>query len=194
MLLWDDEAKMGFYPVANPVYDKSYWDKYVGYGNTPMGHAITASRVWFVSQYLKPDDMLLDVGIGSGDFIRARPHTHGQDVNPVALDWLAKAGVLGNYDTIDNYSFWDTLEHIPDAKGIVSKIKNYCFVSLPIFVDREHVLGSKHFRTDEHYWYWSQEGLVKWFNALGFELRDISHIESVLGREDIQSFAFQRVR
>jgi hypothetical protein len=191
-LLWDDTKMMGFYPVIDPVYGPDYWAKYEGYGKTPMGKAITACRAWFVGQCLKPDEQLLDVGIGSGDFVRSRPNTFGQDVNPVALAWLQGLDLLGNYDEIPNYSFWDTLEHILDAKGVVAKIKNYCFVSLPIFRDREHVLKSKHFRPDEHYWYWTEVGLINWFDEQGFALRRMTSIESVLGREDIMSYAFQR--
>ena len=67
-------------------------------------------------------------------------------------------------------------------------------MSIPIFEDGEHVLRSKHYRKDEHVWYFTARGLINVFADCGFDLVDMSRIETDIGREDIGSFAFKRVR
>jgi hypothetical protein len=55
------------------------------------------------------------------------------------------------------------------------------------------VLKSKHYRKDEHYWYFSKAGLIIFMDRLGWKLREVSDVETILGREGITSFAFRRV-
>jgi hypothetical protein len=55
------------------------------------------------------------------------------------------------------------------------------------------VLRSKHFRPQEHIWYFTREGLVNAMKACGFSLVAESDFETELGREDIGTFAFRRV-
>ncbi len=57
-----------------------------------------------------------------------------------------------------------------------------------------HAAGSRHFRRDEHYWYFTDAGLCVWMDRHGFQLRERDNIETLLGREDISSYAFERVR
>jgi hypothetical protein len=89
-------------------------------------------------------------------------------------------------------TLWDVLEHIPDYRPLLANVRQWLFVSLPIFRDAEHVLRSKHFRTDEHCWHFSRNGLVYAMKLCGFALVSESSFETDLGREDIGSFAFRR--
>jgi hypothetical protein len=77
-------------------------------------------------------------------------------------------------------------------QSLLANVREWVFLSLPIFRDAEHALGSKHFRPDEHCWYFSLEGLVFAMKTCGFELVTHSRIESELGREGIGTFAFKR--
>ena len=64
------------------------------------------------------------------------------------------------------------------------------FVSIPVFKDMPHVLRSKHFRPDEHYWYFTGLGFVLYMLRHGFHLIAVDDFETRIGREDIMSFAF----
>jgi len=90
-------------------------------------------------------------------------------------------------------TLWDVLEHIPNYQLLLANVREWLFVSLPIFRDAEHVLRSKHFRPTEHCWYFTRDGLVYAMKQCGFELVAESTFETDLGREDIGTFAFQRV-
>ena len=71
-------------------------------------------------------------------------------------------------------------------------MREWLFMSLPVFNDVDHVLRSKHFKPDEHFWYFTRDGLVAAMLMCGFKLVAESDVESELGREDIGTFAFRR--
>lgn len=195
-LVWMPELGAGFYPVDTNTspYNAEYFEKYKGYDDTPMGRAITRARQVLVDEVCGPDTEVLDVGIGSGQFVRLRPHTFGYDVNPVGRSWLESSGFWADlferqYDAV---TFWDSLEHIKDIGSAVDQARRYLFVSMPIYEDCAHVLRSKHYRPDEHFWYFTRDGLVMFMDRQGFDLVRESWVEVALGREDIGSFAFAR--
>ena len=192
-LVWLPERGMGFYPVIEQPYDQAYWDKYVGYADTDLGRELTQSRINLVNSYTKAE--VVDVGIGCGDFIMSRPvNTYGFDINPVGVAWLKERGLWRDPtgEIVFAVSFWDVLEHIPDPAAILDNVERFVFVSLPLFTGPEHVLGSKHFRRDEHCWYWTYDGLLWWMGEHGFECLEHCTPESLLGREDIHTFVFRR--
>lgn len=193
-LLWLPEHGMGHYPVdpAAEPYDAAYFAKYRAYARTPMGRALTRARVALVASYT--DSRLVDVGIGCGQFVEARPHTLGYDVNPVAVAWLRGCGLFFDpyRERIGSASFWDSLEHIPDPGALLANVDEYAFISVPIFTGADHALTSRHFRPDEHRWYWTRNGLAAWMAAQGFERLHWSAMESAIGREDIETFVFRR--
>jgi len=158
-----------------------------------------AARVAFVDKVWGLD--LLDYGIGSGAFIERRNQfgrrTYGYDINAAGIAWL-KARMLWLNVPIHNepiraMSLWDVLEHIDDFPAVLDKVSDWLFLSLPIFRDADHVLRSKHYRKDEHFWYFTRRGLINVMADLGFELIIESDMEIKAGREDIGAFAFKRV-
>ena len=66
------------------------------------------------------------------------------------------------------------------------------FISLPIFNNLSHVLSSKHFRRNEHFWYFTHDGLVHWFSENGFDFIEFTNEETKLGRDGILTYAFRR--
>jgi hypothetical protein len=155
------------------------------------------ARVDFVEQHYQGP--LVDVGIGSGAFVELRErtrNTYGFDVNPAGIGWLNDRGLLVDPYVVehDAMTMWDVLEHMPDFPVLLANVREWLFLSLPIFTDANHVLRSKHFRPKEHCWYFSRDGLVFAMQACGFALVSESTVETELGREDIGSFAFKRVR
>lgn len=203
-LVWLPERGVGFYPVREedePYRNadaEAYWNKYAEYSRTPLGEALTAARVELVRSWtLAP---VIDIGIGCGSFIEAMyaggATAYGHDVNPVAIEWLAQRGLWRDpWDegmSVEAVSLWDVLEHLSDPGALVGRVRCYVFTSLPIFTSGEDVLRSKHFRRDEHRWYWTVDGLIRWMAHHGFECVEHDGRETKLGRESIGTFAFRR--
>lgn len=193
-LVWLPELGMGRYPVPKTrPYDEEYFSRYQELADTDLGRELTAARIRLVARhYTGP---VVDVGIGAGQFVTARPETKGFDVNPAGIEWLKERGAWANLyrDRYPTLTFWDSLEHIDRPDVAVGRAEKWVFVSVPIFSGAEHVIRSRHFRRDEHIWYWTHEGLVAWFVEQGFELMESNGIETQLGREGIGSYAFARV-
>lgn len=196
-LIWLPQYGVGYYPVKETPYDEAYFDKYVTYSNTEMGKELTKKRAEFVNKYF--NGILIDIGIGCGDFIKYRTEnfgvTYGFDINPVAVKRLQESNkFLDPYSNkVKAVSLWDVLEHIHDQQKLLDMVEEWVFVSMPIYKDGEQVLRSKHFKPQEHCWYWTQAGLIRWMFAKGFSLAGVSNFETELGREDIETFAFKRI-
>lgn len=157
-----------------------------------MGKQLTYSRVGFVRKYTDLD--ILDIGIGGGAFVEAAD-CYGYDVNEKAVSWLLSCKRFRTpYSSgVDVATFWDSLEHIRNIDGLLLNIKKFVFISIPIFDSVEHVLKSKHYKPGEHLWYYSHDGLINFMASQGFELLECNKMESDLGREGINSYAFKRV-
>lgn len=170
-----------------------YFAKYLGYRGTILGQRLTQARVDLVNRYW--DGPLVDVGIGCGAFVEARPETRGYDVNPVGVQWLLERGLFCNPYTefVQAVSLWDVLEHIPDFDRLLARVECRVFVSMPVFSGPCEVLASRHFRPDEHCWYFTSFGFLAVMRGLGWELLEHNEEETRLGREGIASFAFQRM-
>jgi hypothetical protein len=159
-----------------------------------------AARVDFVAQHYQGP--LIDIGIGSGAFVEARRHarpmrpTFGYDVNPVGIAWLQQRRLFADpyAAPFEAATMWDVLEHMPDYLRLLANVREWLFLSLPIFNGSQHVLRSKHFKPNEHCWYFTPEGLVEAMRQCGFEPVTHSLMETELGREDIGTFAFKRAR
>jgi len=195
-LLWDEARGYGYYPVKNDgVYNDAYFDKYVGYEQSDLGKQLTAERVKLAERY-KHGGRILDFGIGSGQFVK-ESNSLGYDVCPKAVEWLKKESRLVNPWTddlwsVDAITFFDSFEHEDNIDELVRKVWGRTLIlSIPIFKDKAHVLRSKHFRKDEHYHYFTQDGLIRWFADRNYHLVEANMMETKLGREDIFTFVFQ---
>jgi hypothetical protein len=196
LLVWYEEIGYGYFPVhAGNPYDGGYFRKYQGYEETPMGKALTRARIDLVRRHAG-SEVVVDIGIGSGQFVRERglSNTRGYDVNPHAVRWLLERDVWFDpyFQDPPNASCFDSLEHMKKPDHFIERIQRFLFVSIPIFENREHAAASKHFRPDEHYWYFTRNGLVLWMKRQGFGLLEENHMEVELGREGIGTFVFRR--
>jgi hypothetical protein len=93
----------------------------------------------------------------------------------------------------DYFDSFDRNAQTELGRALLANVREWVFVSLPIFRDAEHALRSKHFKPDEHCWYFTRNGLVFAMQTCGFALVSESNVETDLGREDIGTFAFRRV-
>lgn len=193
-LVWLPECGMGRLRVQEAPYDGAYFEKYQRYAATEMGRRITAKRVDLVRRYT--DRHVIDVGIGSGDFILARMGwTWGYDVNPAGIAWLHGMGRWCDPYTapVESLSLWDTLEHIPNPSALLERVMHFVFVSLPIVPGGgPPPLDWRHLRRDEHCWYWTDAGFRSWLGAQGFRCVEANRMETELGRLDIGTFVFKR--
>lgn len=177
-------------------YDNNYFEKYIRYENTDIAKKLNEGRTAITEKYCMS---VLDVGIGSGEFIKASSiRAFGYDINPVAIRWLRENGLYkdpyANLSNVDGLTFWDSLEHIPNPGQLFSVVKpgQYVFISIPIFTDLSWVKRSKHYRPNEHYYYFTTKGLIRWLNDSGFEVVEMSDFETRAGREDILTFVFKK--
>jgi len=206
---WSWKDGIGSLPFGNRrvAYDEAYFRKYVCYADTQLGHDLTEARVAMLDlavdfdSCLHSQDVYLDVGIGSGDYVlalRRRGLTcYGEDINPVALAWLTQQGFRLPEITppIAALSMWDVLEHIEDPRqDIFDRYKpEQVLISMPIYRNEEHVFQSKHYRPGEHCWYFTADGLKRFMDQHGYACTCESDEETKLGREDIGSFIFRKI-
>lgn len=192
-LIWDIDKQYGFVNIEPRQYGLDYFKKYVDYANTPMGEKLTQARIDFVNRTHKGE--LLDVGVGSGHFVMHREKTFGFDINETAVKLLQSLGLYEDiHDPFEAYSFFDSFEHIEDPSPLLREMGKgtLIFLSIPMFRDVQHALNSKHFRRDEHYWYFTPQGLIRYMLDHGFVCVDVDNFEIRTGREDIMSFAFRK--
>ncbi|WP_201303790.1 class I SAM-dependent methyltransferase [Alcanivorax xiamenensis] len=189
-LIWWPEYGMGHHPAAPMNYDGSYWSEYRERDASAMGAQLTAARVDLVRRHWAGE--VVDVGIGGGRFVE-EVEGQGFDVNPEAIAWLKAGDRYRNpYHGVDAVTCWDSLEHIVDPAALVASARHWVFVSMPIYANAQDCLQSRHYKPSEHLWYWEHDGLIRWFQRLGFECREHNTMESILGRDGIHSYAFRR--
>lgn len=193
---WEKADGFGYFPVGkNHPYNLDYFRKYEGYAQTEMGAALTKARVDLVGRHIGGSE-LLDVGIGCGQFICARTEgsTFGYDVNETAIRWLLDRGLWRDpyFQDPENASCFDSLEHMSRPDRFVERVQKHLFLSIPIFEGPEHAIASKHFRPDEHFYYFTKDGLILWMKRLGFLIVEENDMEMRLGREGIGTFVFRR--
>lgn len=193
------------------AYDAAYFEKHRSYEGTPINDAVNLARLRMV-RTINPSGKVLDVGIGCGTFLNV-VELHqvaggfgvhgGYDVNPSAIEWLRQREWF-----VDPYrqelpaapitwTLWDVLEHLPNPHEILDRVRvgdSLC-LTVPIFHDlRREVFGSKHYRPDEHYYYFTPAGLIRWMWAYRFQLVESNTAEQSAGRESVASFSFVKVK
>lgn len=176
-------------------YDKNYFNKCLSYKNSDIAKKINSSRVKLVRKYITSP--VLDIGIGSGEFIETYGrNAFGYDINPEAVGYLKSRGIYnGSLDMFQAITFWDALEHVINPEAYFRKIQpgTFVFVSIPIFKNLEEITESKHYRPNEHYYYFTKQGFIDWMSTYNFKLKELNKNEIDAGRESIQTFVFQKM-
>lgn len=181
-------------------YDLEYYQNYVGYENNDKSDAINSSRIALVKRHV--DNKILDIGVGSGLFVRTFPgHCLGFDVNQVAVKILKNQGKFYNLDKyglpegkFQGITLWDVFEHFAEPGDFLKSFPNntYLFMSIPIFNELDKVKQSKHYKPNEHYFYFTKLGLKKYLNHYGFRCIEYNNCETAICREGIGCFAFKK--
>jgi hypothetical protein len=178
-------------------YDESYFQHYLDIKGSEIAKRLNAARTGITEKYCR---CLLDIGIGSGEFIGlSKSKVFGFDINPFAVRWLKEEGLFvdlyGDHpEGIEGFTLWDTLEHVPEPQLLFQQIPSnrFVFVSLPIFEDLNKVRASKHFKPNEHLYYFERRGLVTFMTDSGFEFIAHNDDETKAGRESIETFVFRK--
>jgi hypothetical protein len=176
-------------------YNGSYFDKCASYRGQEIANKLNAGRIAFVRKHYG-NGSVLDIGIGSGEFLQHRPGTYGMDVNPVAIRWLLQNNLWADdIETFHAFTAWDVIEHVPTPGHYFDRMRvgAYLFASLPIFPDLRRIRESKHYRPGEHLFYFTECGFVDWMMWHGFTHLETQDFETQAGRDSILSFAFRRL-
>lgn len=198
-LYWDDDIGVGTLKVIPPeqVYDQKYWDRYLAMKDSDIGKKLTNARIELCKKYKVSQNNCVDIGIGNGDFVE-KFGCFGSDINPFAVNWLKS---IGKFVEVDEdygwnwFTLWDVFEHLPyDFMQHIVDINSVGIImSMPIYESFEHCIKSKHLRPDEHAWYFTISGLIRFMENFGYKCLEVSSIETKIGREDIKSFVFKKL-
>jgi SAM-dependent methyltransferase len=215
-LQWLEPIGVGFLDVdaflaergGGHVYDQAYFDAYRRIANDPIGIALNEFRAGLLWDYLPEAECpgpevatVLDVGVGDGAFLRmagqilslGQCKLLGADINPAAITYLEELGQLGSIeDGADVMCFWDSLEHFRDPRVPLRTCRKLALVSLPTFTSAEQAVTSKHFKPEEHFWYFTPWAFRQFADQEGFDVIDQRETETVLGREGISTFVLRR--
>ena len=198
-LTWFPDLGVGCF-LSPQKRKEDYFDEYKGLKGSEIGVSLLRFRCNLVNKFIK-ESRCLDIGIGSGDFVERRSNTFGYDVDLKSIRWLRRRGLWCNpylMEFLDDslfsgVSFWDSFEHLPNPGELLKLIRSqFIFISTPVFHSLEHLKSSKHLKPEEHVYYFTHQGLKSFMKFYGFNLLYSTKEESSIGREDIETFVFQR--
>lgn len=183
------------------VYDDKYWAKVSSYEGSDIAAGVVAGRVSLLKRHAIPGRSVMDVGAGTGEFIRAAKaagyFARGFDVMTKANKKLQDDGLYDrNINAFRVVTMWDVIEHLENPQDVLDRVRpaGLLLASVPIFSSLESIRSSKHYRPGEHLYYWTEYGFTAWLAAYGFVLLERSRHEMEAGRENIMAFAFRRDR
>ena len=184
-------------------YGADYFRHYQRLRLTPVARQLNAFRVGLAKHYCNSG--LLDVGIGSGEFLDAcgRLAKCGYDVNPLGAAWLRARGLWhdpyngGGWPAwIDVATLWDVLEHMPAPTEFLDLVPAGVIVCATVPVvgsaTAACVRASKHYKPGEHLTYWTHAGFCTWARDAGFRVLKVRRNECVAGRQDVRTFVLRR--
>lgn len=194
---YEFDAISGICKQLNPIpvkYDYEYVQtRYNSYGE--LGPRIAYLRLGFLLGALPEiPNSILDVGYGNGDFLKACSNiiqnVSGSDIPPsypIAPIPTVDNIFEGTYDVV---CFFDSLEHFIDPYLIKDLKTKYVFITLPQFhpdLGYEWFVNWRHRRPNEHLWYFSDKGLINFFQSIGYSLVKLSAFEDTIRKNTEQN-------
>lgn len=182
-------------------YDDKYFQNYVNLKNTNISRKLNNFRTKISKKYAKTGS-ILDVGIGSGEFIqKSKNKVYGFDINPNGIYWLKQNDLYLNPYTDDIskikvFTLWDTLEHMANPCYFLNLIKKnqILIATLPIYDDFVRIGLSKHFKKNEHLYYWTNESFEWYMEKNGFRIVETSEQENKCGRQGVKTFVCKKIK
>ena len=173
-------------------YTDDYFKNFKAYDDD-IARRVNDARRYFVNKHWPK--RVIDVGAGDCRFVKARQSTYGFDINPKAKKLLKQIGLYNSMlNRFKAMTMWDVIEHCPNPETYLKRVpkQGYFFASLPIFQDLSKIRESKHYRPNEHLYYFTDEGFVWYMGLYGFRLLERSDHEVKCGRESIGAYAFKK--
>lgn len=171
------------------TYDKQYID--AGYGNLRRLTDEMAYLRWgYICGVLgETPDRLLDVGYGTGDFLKVAQRQgvecYGNDLFTDLLPEGCKFVSDVTSVEVDLITFFDSLEHHPNIDFVWDlKCKNIV-ISVPWCHNHsdEWFENWKHRKPDEHLHHFNADSLIKFMRSCGFSILDYSNIEDTIRKD-----------
>jgi 2-polyprenyl-3-methyl-5-hydroxy-6-metoxy-1,4-benzoquinol methylase len=210
--MYCSECKTLYTPYwDNNLYDEAYKDKYIAHWESETNGPIQECR-WNLVKHFKSSGNLIDIGCGTGSFLRAAPKNFtvcGCDVNPHCVDYCNKNGIKATHTSCpierkeyDFVTMFDVIEHNPDLE-IVSKVKSmlkddgFFIFCTPNFKPSllENIEGWRHYRpAGEHVFCFSEKSVMTIAKRFDMEVIDINFEESKirLPERNIATYVLQK--
>ena len=182
-------------------YEFDYFQNFVNLKNTNISKKLNKFRVSLTKKYSK-NGKILDIGIGSGEFVEnIKKNIFGFDINPYGISWLKNKNIYLNpyYQDISKISvvtMWDAIEHMTNPCYFLSLLKKnqHVIITMPIYDNFTKINLSKHFKKNEHLYYWTNQSFEWYMNQNGFKLIEISDEENKCGRQGVRTFVFKKFK
>lgn len=172
------------------VYDKAYVEgSYAGADRNKAHGEMSHLRFgYMVGSIGHVPDSVLDVGYGSGDFLKVAkkmvPNVFGNDIPPAYPidDVTFVEDIYSRHFEV--VTFFDCLEHFDNPYDIVNLKADYVCITLPWchYFSDEWFENWKHRKPNEHLWHFNDVSLRKFFDAVGYDCLNTCNIEDTIRR------------
>jgi Methyltransferase domain len=185
------------------VYDEAYVNK--AYGAAPVEAMSHLRFGHLVGAIGKVPGSLLDVGYGSGDFLKVAKKivldVNGYDVPPAyPIEGVNLVGDIYSR-SFEVVTFFDVLEHFEDPADIAKLKTDYVHISLPWchYFSDEWFKNWKHRKPNEHLWHFNPDSLKAFMASVGYEMLHYCNVEDTIRKgpdshPNILSATFRKTR
>jgi 2-polyprenyl-3-methyl-5-hydroxy-6-metoxy-1,4-benzoquinol methylase len=180
----------------NDLYDEAYKDKYIAHWESETNDPIQECR-WNLIQQLKSSGSLIDIGCGTGSFLRAAPRKFsvcGCDVNKYCVDYCNENYIEAyhtacptEHSKYDIVTMFDVIEHCPDIEDTIQSVKlmikdsGFFVFCTPNFKPSmlDNIEEWRHYRpAGEHVFCFSEKSILTLAKIYNLEVVDINFEES----------------
>lgn len=75
----------------------------------------------------------------------------------------------------------DVIEHIPEIDSLFDYDFDWAYISTPCRPDDVKAMANwRHFKPNQHLWYFTRDELARWFESKGYEVRYAGHTEDLI--------------